>query len=216
METCPVTRIPLALDPGDRTGWALAKPGLAKPRAGFVDMPDAGKDIGKWANAFEDWLMPFARLEGVTDIVSEAPIIALHGGNPDINVVVKHVGILIVAAKVADRLELPPVVRANRSTVCKHFTAVGAGKRRELKARCLLHCQTKGWAVTDENVADAIATLDWFVHDRGIDVGWDCQPCAGPLFTAEQGMKGTRIDKDNKIAAAVLLNKVNTFNGSMP
>jgi hypothetical protein len=175
----------LALDPGSRTGWALFKTdaGMQKPRAGFVDMPDAGKDIGRWANAYKEWLLPFARLSDVTDIVSEAPIIAMHGGNPDINVVIKHVGILVVNAMCADELELPRPEMAYRSKVCKHFTAVGSGKSKELKARCMLHCQKKGWNVTDLNTADALATLDWFVHERGIEVPWDCQPAAGPLFT---------------------------------
>lgn len=198
----------LALDPGQRCGWALAKEGAQKPRAGVVEMPDAGKDIGRWANAFREWLVPFARLEAVTDVVSEAPIIAMHSGVPDINVVVKHVGILVVSSMVVDELGLLPLVRANRSTVCKHFTAVGSGKRKELKARCLLHAQGKGWNVSSEDMADALATLDWFVHDRDIPVGWDCQPAAGPLF---QGQGVFAPTKKEKVASAKFLNKALSF-----
>lgn len=188
----------LALDPGQRTGWALAKPGMPAPRKGYVDMPDV-KNIGTWANSFKEWLIPFARLEGVTHIVQEAPIIVSRkkkGGGvarPDINVVVKHVGIMIVAAMCADELGLPLPDRPNRNSVTSHFVKLVPGQKvgdmkansQLIKSYVLAQCQAKGWAIKDLNTADALATLDWYCHENQIAVGWDCSPAAGPLFAAK-------------------------------
>lgn len=189
----------MTFDPGRRTGYAIWKQGMAKPRAGTIDMPDT-KDIGVWSLAFRDWALPYMRLEGVTDVASEAPIIAVHSKKPadplpgrappaapkghiDVNVVVFHVGILVTIEQVRAELGLPPVVRAYRSQVVKHFTGSGKGKRDELKRRCLVQCQATGWNVLDENTADALAVLDWFAYETDQATPWDCSPRAGGLFT---------------------------------
>ncbi len=196
----------LSLDPGDHTGWALYREGDAKPRAGVANLPDLDKNLGNWANAFREWVVGLARLEGVTHIVSEAPIIVTHGKNnaPDINVVIKHVAILVAASMCADELGIPQPTRASRSTVSKHFTALVPGmkldngervKRKMLKDYFIANCMKKGWDVGKfekraEDVADALGTLDWYCFDRKIKTGWDSRPSPGPLFQA----RGVHID----------------------
>lgn len=213
----------LALDPGTCCGWALAGEGMAKPRGGVYDLPDVERDIGLFAEAFVDWIVPFARLEKVTRIVAEGPLIVQHRdkitGRTSVNMheVETLVGIFTIAAYATRILGLPKMTRGGRSTVCKHFIACGGGenyKRPYLKAATIAMCQKRGWNVTlpngevSEDLADAKATLDWFVHDQGIKVGWDCQPAAGPLF---QGQPGVRIDASNQRAAARVLNSAISF-----
>lgn len=214
----------LALDPGTNCGWALAAPGMPKPRGGVYELPDVERDIGLYAEAFVDWLVPFCRLERVTDIVAEGPLIVQHRddrtGQTSVNMheIETLVGIYTVAAYGCRLLGLPKLVRAARSTVCAHFIACGGGpnyRRKYIKAATIAVCQRKGWGVTlpdksapSEDLADAKATLDWFVCDRGIKVGWDCQPCGGPLF---QGQPGVRIDESNKRAAKALLRSAQSF-----
>lgn len=213
-----------SLDPGTNCGWGLAGEGWAKPRGGVYELPDVERDIGLYAEAFVDWFVPFARLEGVTDVVAEGPLIVQHRdketGKTSVNMneIETLVGIYTIAAYATRILGLPKMTRAARSTVCKHFIAVGGGpnyRRKYLKTATVLMCQRKGWGVTlpdetkpSEDLADAKATLDWYVYDRKIKVGWDCQPLPGPLF---QGQQGVRIDDSNKAAAARTLNSVLSF-----
>lgn len=206
-------RVPLSLDPATLTGWALTKPGLVKPRIGLVQMPDVERDIGWWGEAFLEWFVPFCRLEGVTDVVAEAPYIAVHhgpdGAKVNANEIEKLVSLFAFAALGCRQLGLPPLVRAPRSTVCVHFIAQKPDKdhkRKWIKTAMVLRCQQKGWNITSEDVADAAGTLDWFCWDRKIAAGWDCSPGA-PMF--EGG--GVRIDNSNKAASSRLLNSALSF-----
>jgi hypothetical protein len=209
-------RCVLALDLATTAGWALFKDGLSKPRASTVKMPDIdpeeGKAVpdiamGKWMEAFLEHFVPFASLEGVTDIVTEAPFISNHGGS-GVNMyeVEKNITLTSAAGLLAVRLGAR-FKKIARSTVCAHFIGNGRGTRKQFKTGCLLGCQRKGWNVTSEDMADALATLDWYCHFNRIDVPWDCKPGL-PLF---QGSPGTTITKANKIASATLLNKALSF-----
>ena len=192
--------------------------GLEKPRAGVVDMPDT-KDIGIWSNAFREWALPFMRMAEVTDVASEAPILAVHHkeddngapvgrGHIDLTVVVFHVGILVTIEQVRAELGLPPVRRYVRSSVAKHFTGSGKGKRVELKSRFIVACQRQGWNVTDENMADACGVLDIFCYDLDQATPWDCSP-RKPLFEDSRPKMPTQAEK---VASAKLINKALSFN----
>ncbi len=214
----------LSLDPGGHCGWGLAGEGWLKPRGGVYQLPDVERDIGLYAEAFVDWIVPFARLEKVTEFVAEGPLIVQHRdketGKTSVNMhaVETLVGIYTIAAYAARILGLPKMTRAPRSTVCKHFIAVGGGPdyhRKYIKSATITMCMKKGWGVTlpgetegSEDLCDAKATLDWYCHDRKIKVGWDCQPAAGPLF---QGQQGVRITEANKAASARTLNSALSF-----
>lgn len=214
----------LALDLATVSGWALWKPGLSKPRANWIKMPDLSdpKNMGPWGKEFLEWFDGFAGLEGVTDVVIEAPIIAQHrehGAEPcptcghvpsNLNMKSTQKLISLVSfAQLAAAIAGAQSTTIARSTVCKHFAGSGKGKRADLKTACYLRCTQKGWNVTSQDMADALATLDWYCHDRKIEVPWDCRPAAGPLFAAP--LKGTRVDSTNKVAAAKLLNRALSF-----
>lgn len=162
-------------------------------------MPDT-RDIGVWSNKFRSFALPFMRIEGVTDVASEAPLIVPHRkkdpntgapvgpGHIDMKVVTFHVGILVTIEQVRAELELPPVVTYIRGTVGKHFTSSGKGPRADIKKRFVLYAQAQGWnhngaPITDENIADAAGTLDLFLHERKAQTPWSTAP-RHPLFTA--------------------------------
>jgi hypothetical protein len=188
----------MAFDPGRRTGIAWWKHPWQQPRFLAVDMPET-KDAGIWANKFREFALPFMRMEGVTDVASESPIVVAHQkkdqetgeatGRPiiDIDVVIFHVGIFVTIQQVRAELGLPPVKRCIRSSVAKHFTSRGDGKREDIKKRFVLYCQAEGWnydgnPIVDENIADAGGTLDYFLFVSGIRTPWFNGP-RKPLFT---------------------------------
>lgn len=221
----------ISLDLGTLTGWALWQPGWSKPRVGLAEMPDVERDMGWWGESFLEWLVPFCRLNGVTEIVVEAPIIVPHkraGSQPcptcghvktDINAheIEKLVGLSAFAALGARQLTVP-FHRAARSTVCKHFIAVVPGQkmkdgrradRKYLKGAFVIQCGRKGWNTQSEDIADALGTLDWFLYDRDVaGVPWNCDPAPGPLF---EGLPGVRIEKANQVAAKRLVDNALKF-----
>jgi len=220
--------VPLSIDGGTLTGWGLWRPGLPKPRGGVLEMPDVERDIGWWGEAFLDWVIPFSRLEGVTEMVFEAPIIVKHKRagaercqacgqtKSDINFheVEKLVSLSAFAKFGARQLGIP-FRSVQRGVVSKHFVGVGPRDKdfnsKYLKSAFIVCCQRKGWEVASakhpQDLADALGTLDWYVHDRGIKVPWNCQPAPGPLF--EQ--RGVRIDATNQAAAKRLINSALSF-----
>lgn len=217
--------VALSLDPGSRCGWSIAAEGMLKPRGGVYDLPDVERDIGLYAEAFVDWMVPFARLNNVTDVVAEGPLIVAHTdkvtGKPKFNMFEAEtlIGIFVIAAYATRLLGLPKMTRAARSTVCSHFIACGGGpnyRRPYLKAATVAMCQRKGWntvlpneSAPSEDMADAKAALDWFTFDRKIKVGWDNKPAGVQLF---QGQQGARIDSSNTLAAKRVLSSALSFN----
>lgn len=190
----------LALDLASRSGWAAIKDGWNAPRANFVDLP-ALDDMGKWSKAFIEWCIPKMKEFETENVIIEAPFIAKHrrkGGKGPCNVcgrddfdlniheAEKLLSIVTLAKYCATMVGATHKTIA-RGTVCKHFIGKGNGKRVELKQGCLVACQKKGWDVTSEDIADALATLDWYVYAHKIKVPWNSDPAYGPLFTAPPG-----------------------------
>lgn len=196
------------IDGGMLTGHALFKPGHAKPIAGLVKMPSVdGTGKGAYMNAFHDWFVPYCQLQGVTEAGIEAPIISDHGGSGvNIHEVDKNFAIVHAVEAACDRLGIR-CERIPRGTVCKHIAGVGKGTSKQLKQYCFVGCQRRGWNVTDHNVADACATLDYYVFKERIEVPWNCNPALGPLFEAG----GVRIEKTNKAAAQRVMRSALSF-----
>lgn len=219
----------LSLDLATTIGWALWKEGMARPRANIATMPTIERDpvsnklpdiaMGRWMKEFLAWGEAFARLEGVTDIITEAPFISDHGGaGVNMDEVEKNLTLTGDAGLLAVILDIPAYQfkKVARSTVCAHFIGSGRGTRKQFKTGCLLGCQRKGWNVKSEDMADALATLDWycFTNRSEFTVPWDCKPGA-PLFV-DQGKPGTTITKSNHVAAAKLVNKALSFDAGRP
>lgn len=207
----------LAIDGGTTSGWALWKEGQSKPRASTLQLPDT-KNISIFAGEMCLWIKGFCGLENVTQVVVESPIIVQHKngekcevcGRSDASIngteIDKLFGIVHAVELAAYLIDIP-CSRAPRSTVVKHIAGTGRGTRKQFKQYCLLGCQRRGWDVTSEDMADALATLDWYTFDRRIPVPWNNSPAPGPIFEQQ----GVRIEKSNKVAAAKLLNKALSF-----
>jgi len=175
-------------------------------------MPDT-QDMGIWGDAFVEWCVPFMELSGVNHVQIEAPIIALHrseGGAVKANMnEVRKLLSIVSFAQYAAVLHGATHGLTPRGTASKHFGGKGNGPRRELKAACFVAAQHKGWKVTSQDVADALAVLDQYTWAHKVSVPWDNRPLPGPLFTA--AAHGTRIDRDNKRAASALTNSALSF-----
>lgn len=200
-------RIPLLIDGGSTTGYAYALPGAPKPKCGTVEMPST-QNIGRFCNAMADWLMPFCQEAGITEVHVEAPIISDHGGSGvNIHEVDKLFGIVHAVEMCADRMEFPTVERLARNTIVKHVAGTGRGTRKLFKTMCLLAVQRKGFNTMSEDIADAIAALDYFTWREKIPVGWNNEPAAFPLFEGN----GVRIEPSNERAAKKLINSALSF-----
>lgn len=207
----------LSLDLATITGWALYKPGLVKPRANFITMPEiestdekAVPDIamGKWMDAFIEWTIPFAQLEGVEHVVCELPYISDHGGaGVNIHEVEKNITLTSAASYIAFKIGAR-FKKVARSKVVKHVAGVGSGTRKQFKGWCMLAVQRKGWNTTSQDIADALCTLDWYCFDQRIDVPWNCNPAPGPMF-ATPGVAAPT--KTEQAASAKFLNKALSF-----
>ena len=65
----------LALDLATKSGWACGSPD-GEPRYGTKVLPSTGEDIGRFAAAYNEWLLDMITLESPALIVFEAPILA--------------------------------------------------------------------------------------------------------------------------------------------
>jgi len=171
--------VPLAIDGGRRAGWAIAVAGSPKPKAGVFELPE---NLAAWGGAWRAWIADRIPIYGITEIVLEAPIISDHGGSGVNFYEVEQAFTTLALIKDIAYQHSLPFSTAPRGTVCLHFTGTGKGKSKELKAACVAYCQLKGWGTSDFEVADALATLDWYCFKNNVSVGWNCQPSAGRLF----------------------------------
>lgn len=182
-------------------------------------MPDVERDIGLYGEAFIDWMVPFARLNGVTEVVCESPIIVQHRdertGKTSVNgnEIEKLVSMFAFASYATRQLGLPKMTRAPRGTVCQHFICCGPRdpdyRRKYLKGAVVARVQFKGWGTQTEDTADALATLDWYVWDHRVNVAWNCQPAIAKLFA---GTGAVKIDDGSKARASALLRSSLSFN----
>lgn len=159
----------LALDLARRTGFAHDGDDGSRPRFGTFTAPEptgtraTGRGYGRPFHGFEDWL--WARIELLRPdlIVYEAPLSMLMRGemvggelviklltNPETVRMLVGLAALVEAAAWRARVRL---LEAHLSTVRKRFTGNGRAKKPEVTARC----HALGWAVEDDNQADACA-----------------------------------------------------------
>lgn len=209
----------LALDLATETGAAYWRPGMAKPRAWILDLPE-GAETGIWLDELFLWAEEFVRLEGITDISIETPLIGFGGEEKNF----KLIGAAGVARMIAARATRER--RATNDQGCKaelianqKFYAHWVGSNNfhgdDRKHRSVLAAHLRGFGkVTNHNIADALGVLTYRLHMLGIkDAPWNLQKgLADTLF--EQ--KGVRITKDNKTAAAKLINKALSFDAPEP
>ena len=146
----------LALDLATKTGWAFGEMD-AEPEYGTLELPGGSKNLGPFLHTFSNWLDAALHKMIPEYIVYELPVLP-KTTNPTtvikLNSLAGHTELLAHLSKIHCR-------GARNSTVMKHFTGNGGGKRDDRKARCINACLNRGWEPEDDNQADALAIWDY-------------------------------------------------------
>lgn len=147
----------LALDLATRTGWCVGAPD-EDPRYGTKVLPSTGEDIGRFAYAFNEWLLDMITLESPALIVFEAPILA---GKTNLNTARKLTGLAWHTEFVANHRQVR-CAEHHLQSVKKFF----AGSGRADKAEMIAAARRLGFDPKDDNAADAIGLWCCTVHER--------------------------------------------------
>lgn len=146
----------LALDLATATGFAVARPGSNDLHFGTHRLPSTGKDVGAFAIAFDGWLSLMMAEHAPEIVVYEQPSI-FSKTTPD--TIIKLSGLAYHTELICKR-EGARVYMANPSKLKKFFTGHGKAKKPEMMAVARRY----GWAVRDDNQADACAVWAWAVY----------------------------------------------------
>lgn len=165
----------LCLDLATVTGWAVADsatyPRLIplqanidkppKPQSGVVTFRGGAdkESLGQFFWAFNEWLIAMCENFGVDCLVFEQPFVGPRTNQTTARKLFGMAGAVETIAHARDAT----CFQANISRVRKHFIGFTAG-RASVKAATIQACQNRGWQVADDNEADALATLDWFMN----------------------------------------------------
>lgn len=165
----------LALDLATVTGWAHVSPlALASwPKTaleaasmpglpfdvGTQQFPKTGTDVGRFADAFHNWLVSMIEERRPDSLVFEAPYADSKRHQQTAR---KLLGLAWHTEWCCLRMGVR-CSEANMTEYRKHFTGVGQAKRERMKALVMESCRARGWEVADDNEADAMALLDFAV-----------------------------------------------------
>lgn len=154
----------LALDLATVTGFACGSTDGTPVSHGVVAIPKTGEDIGRFLAHFRDWLNAALDDMGPDEIVFESPIL------PD-TINLKTARKLYSLAGVAEMVAHDRKIRvseANLNDIRGHFIGikqaprdVPKSKRRQwIKDKIIAECRKRGFRVSGDDDADAIALLD--------------------------------------------------------
>lgn len=147
----------LALDLATRLGWACGRPD-GEPSYGTKVLPSTGEDIGRFAEAYNEWLLDMITLESPGLVVFEAPILA---GQTTLTTARKLTG-LAWHTEFVCRLREIRCAEHHLQSVKKFF----AGSGRADKAAMIAAARRQGWDPKDDNAADALGLWACAVHQK--------------------------------------------------
>jgi len=145
----------LALDLGNRTGWALRR------RDGRVSLgtedfnPRDGWHPGQRFSRFRAWLLRTINDNNVNQIAYERVVQGPHQSGRAGDIYGAFWGHMLVCAEAHNIVPIP----AHTMTVKKHFTGSGRAKKADVIARV----KELGFTPDSDNAADALAILSWAV-----------------------------------------------------
>lgn len=152
----------LGLDVATRTGWAINGPMSGVPIVGTFKAPRPegdkaeGFDLGPVFLAFRRWLDGMIVIHKPDTVAFEAPLNIVHGGSAKVLTNQNTIRLLFGFAALVEMCASEhgvPTYEANVGTIKRHF----AGHGRADKAAMMARCRMLGWAVADDNQADAAA-----------------------------------------------------------
>lgn len=150
----------IALDLATNVGFARWSP-TAPIRWGSMRLPSTGSEVGRFLSAYDLWLRDLLTVEAPETVIFEAPWV---GPSTHQDVARKLMCLAGHTEFVCYRREVPRVVEENNKTVRKHFLGSGGGLRKEIKALTVEACRSRGWTPEDDDAADALALLDYAMH----------------------------------------------------
>ena len=163
----------LALDPARVTGWAQLEPGgrfdSGTKRLGTDDMK-----IGPMLRNLDLWLNHLLVTLEVTHLFYEQPWVGRNTNQAAALILFGIAGQIEVAA-FRRRVIIRPTLNG---VFIHHFVGRAPRDREKRKARTIEECRSRGFDPADDNQADAIALLDFAIHDLRLEANWP----AGPLF----------------------------------
>lgn len=156
----------LALDIATQTGWAFGNPlthvcgagGLPvtspKPLSGSRRVLRQGAGLGEALSSVRAQWGHFLGTQRPAWVAYEAPIMG--GTAANLKTVRLINGIIGTIETLCWDLNIPAPIQMNVATIKKHFTGSG----RADKAAMIAAAAARGWSVTDDNEADALALFD--------------------------------------------------------
>lgn len=169
----------LALDIATKTGWALHKPGMERPFFGTLRLPSTPEEVGAPVQRLHEFLTDQHRLHGgLTDVVFEAQHIATPGrpdpetgkrkGGIDINVIYKLIALGGHVEWFAHCIKAR-CFKVHIGTWRKHFCGSGNMDRATSKMTAMDKCRRLGIDPPDDNAAEAMGILDYYLSLKRLD-----------------------------------------------
>lgn len=150
----------LALDLATITGWAVGEPGMLLAHGMIRFASKGASHEAIFANAF-DWMQDKIGVYGPALIVWEAPLItSFTRGRTTNDTTTVLFGLPAVIGLAAYKRGIYDIRKAETAKVRRHF--IGENPKRVLAKRLVMRqCVARGWDITDDNEADAIATWSY-------------------------------------------------------
>lgn len=145
----------LAIDCATQTGLGVGPVG-GIPKCSSHRIGSVGCSIGAFGHAYDEWLSALIAVHRPAVLAFEAPI--LTAGKTPLDMARKLMGLAFLTETIAHRMGVRHVVEENSSVVTKFFTGRGQYENRAKKKQAVIdQCRRLGWAVEDDNAADAAA-----------------------------------------------------------
>lgn len=148
--------ITLTLDLATQIGWSLGD-WDTEPEFGTYRLPTTGKDLGRFAQAFDQWLSMMIMKHRPEKVVYESPILPQ---KTQIAVLRKLYGLGYHTELICCRHNIE-CREAKLQDIRKHFVGRGTGKSDLMKRLVFEECGRRGWDVQTTDEADALAILDY-------------------------------------------------------
>jgi hypothetical protein len=175
----------LALDLATICGWAFGSPNGSRIEYGSFKLPSTDHDIGRFLIAFDDWLDKIIERFAPDEIIFESPVLPAKTTLP---VLRKLYGLAGQTEIIARRNKIP-CREASISAIRWKFIGVRFApksirdkriRRIWVKEATMRECRRRGFRVSDDNQADALALLNLRLAQR---------------------VKGFRLTQEEKVAA---------------
>jgi hypothetical protein len=149
----------LALDLASVSGWAVGEPG-GKPVHGSIRFARPGASHEAIFAGAIKWINSVLNEYEPTIVVWEAPLAGFKGGKTTVDVTTILFGLPAVIGAVVYLRGIYDIRKAETRDVRHHF--IGSNpKRARAKPLVMRQCRAMGWAVKDDNEADALATWSY-------------------------------------------------------